>query len=373
MEEPAEGHSQGRADSKSRQERAGKRHRRTPAGIMRWIFTFSAWTYASALLLYWMALHFVGERWWLTTLVLYMPHAALLVPIAALTPLIAFLGPRRLLLLQIVSSAIVVFPIMGLKVGGPTAPTPGAPRLRVLSYNVYAQSHASQKLAAEIVGAQPDVILLQWSTPVINDAVLSRLPKFAARASMQFLIASRYPIVSVYAPPELTVHGVTTRPRFVGATLETPLGKLAVYSVHPISPHDALETVRDDGVSAGLHRGWMFDIDRARLTENTRLRRIQAETIAGIAGTSSHPVIIAGDTNLPGHSQILAETIGQWSDGFTSVGRGFGYTFPMRPWGPWMRIDRILAGPELRFIEFGVACGRGSYHRCVWADLERVR
>jgi len=36
-----------------------------------------------------------------------------------------------------------------------------------------------------------------------------------------------------------------------------------------------------------------------------------------------------------------------------------------------MRIDRILAGPELRFLDFGVGRGRGSDHHCVWADLER--
>jgi endonuclease/exonuclease/phosphatase family metal-dependent hydrolase len=53
------------------------------------------------------------------------------------------------------------------------------------------------------------------------------------------------------------------------------------------------------------------------------------------------------------------------------VGRGFGYTFPADQWIPWMRIDRILAGPELRFLHFEVGRRRGSDHLAVIADLAR--
>jgi endonuclease/exonuclease/phosphatase family metal-dependent hydrolase len=35
-----------------------------------------------------------------------------------------------------------------------------------------------------------------------------------------------------------------------------------------------------------------------------------------------------------------------------------------------MRIDRIFAGPELRFLQFGVGSSRASDHHCVWAELE---
>jgi hypothetical protein len=37
-----------------------------------------------------------------------------------------------------------------------------------------------------------------------------------------------------------------------------------------------------------------------------------------------------------------------------------------------MRIDRILAGPELRFVHFEVGRRRASTHYCVIADLCRA-
>jgi endonuclease/exonuclease/phosphatase family metal-dependent hydrolase len=67
--------------------------------------------------------------------------------------------------------------------------------------------------------------------------------------------------------------------------------------------------------------------------------------------------------------------VGPWKDGFATVGNGFGYTFPSQ-WkyhpGPWMRLDRILAGPGLRFLSFELGGRRASDHLPVIADIARA-
>ncbi len=340
--------------------------------ILRWTVAAAAWLYAAVVLVYWLALRFVGEGWWLTTLDLYLPHVFLLAPIAALALLLALVGPRRLLLLQAAGAAVVLFPIMGLTLAGPNPAAPGAPRLRVLSFNVDSGRNSVPDMVAEIQGARPDVVLLQESAARVDDAVAAALPGFATRTSTQFFIASRYPIADLHEPPKVRAGGVRRSPRFVRATLDTPLGKLDVYSVHLISPRDPLEDVRGEGFLVGLRSGAVPRVDHRIIAQNAELRRIQAQTIATLAAASPNPVIIAGDTNMPDPSRIFAETLGRWQDGFAAVGRGFGYTFPVGRRFAWMRIDRILAGSELRFLDFGVGEGRGSDHHCVWAEIERA-
>jgi endonuclease/exonuclease/phosphatase (EEP) superfamily protein YafD len=331
----------------------------------------ATWTCAAGVAAYALALRLVAESWWVTTVALYLPHAAWLVPLGALALGLAAFGPRRLLPVPAAAAAVVLFPVMGLTLSGPERPTPGAPRLRVLSFNAD-RGRALPGLVAEILEARPDVVLLQESVPAASAAVAAALPGFEARASTQFLVASRYPIAEFHEPPKVRLGGLDLAPRFVHAVLETPLGRIAVFDVHPISPRDAIDSVQAGGILVGLRPGALLGSDRRVVTRNAALRQLQARTVAALAAASPDPVIVAGDTNLPGGSRILAEAFGELRDGFAEVGRGFGYTFPEGRGGPWMRIDRILAGPELRFLEFGVGGGRGSDHRCVWADLERA-
>ena len=94
-------------------------------------------------------------------------------------------------------------------------------------------------------------------------------------------------------------------------------------------------------------------------------------TVAADVGGSPDPVLIAGDTNLPGSSWAFGHCFGGFQDGFATVGNGFGYTFPSTPrHEPWMRIDRVLADYHFRFLSFDVGPGLLSDHRPVIADLE---
>ncbi|MBK7539394.1 MAG: endonuclease/exonuclease/phosphatase family protein [Myxococcales bacterium] len=314
--------------------------------------------------LYWAALRFLGEDFWISGALLYAPHLILLLVLGVVAlPLLLF-GPRRLLLVQAGAAALVLFEVMGLVLSGPAPQTPGAPRMRVLTFNAGSGRRSVAELVRELAAAQPDLVLLQESEPHVNDAVAAALPGFHTLTSTQFFIASEYPLSDLVEPPKIPLGDAERSPRFVRVTVDTPLGKLDVFNIHPISPRDALEAVR------GAVRGGGSD-DRADISSNTELRRRQAQAIAQMARASAHPVVIAGDTNLPQLSRILADSLGQWQDAFAAVGRGFGYTFPVGRRFAWMRIDRILAGPELRFLRVGTGAQRGSDHYLLWADVER--
>jgi endonuclease/exonuclease/phosphatase (EEP) superfamily protein YafD len=341
-------------------------------GATRRVLAVASWTCLAGVLAYLAALRLVGESWWGTTVALYLPHVVLLAPVVALALLLVAVGPRRHVLVQAAAAAVVLFPIMGLTLSGPARATPDAPRLRVLSFNTDSGRRSVPEIVADVLAGRPDVVLLQESGPPANEAVAAALPGFETRTSSQFFVASRFPIVELHEPPKVRLAGVDRSPRFIRLTIDTPLGRLAVFNVHPISPRDALDSVHGPGVLVGHRTGALFEGDRRIVTRNTALRRLQVEAIADLAASSPHPVIVAGDTNLPGGSRLLSGTLGGLRDGFAEVGRGFGYTFPVGRRGAWMRIDRVLAGPELRFLEFGVGQGRGSDHRCVWAELERA-
>ena len=105
---------------------------------------------------------------------------------------------------------------------------------------------------------------------------------------------------------------------------------------------------------------------------NSGLRAAQVADFAAAAGQETVPVVIAGDTNLPNLSWLLHRDLAGFKDGFAKAGWGFGYTFPTGHHGPWMRIDRIMAGSELHFVHFEVGHSIASDHESVVADLQRV-
>ncbi|HSS39734.1 MAG TPA: endonuclease/exonuclease/phosphatase family protein, partial [Polyangia bacterium] len=101
------------------------------------------------------------------------------------------------------------------------------------------------------------------------------------------------------------------------------------------------------------------------------LRTAQMCNVAADANAAADPVVIAGDTNLPGSSWAFAHCLGGFQDGFATAGNGFGYTFPWtKRRRPWMRIDSILANARFRFLHFEVVPPMSSDHRAVIADLD---
>ena len=312
----------------------------------------------------------IGERWWVTTALLYLPRFGFALPLPVVLLALILFGPRRLLLALPVALLLLLFPIMGLGLGLRAAwrPPPPGPVLRVLSYNVGATDEPEEVLPT-IRSARPDVVLIQEHTGSLETALGEALPGFARHSVGQFSIASRYPIEDVYLPPRIDIPNSPPRSaRFVRYRLKTPLGPIHVLNVHPVSPRGGLEEARGDGVLEELRQGRLGRSEGVTsMMANSFLRRRQAEEIAAEARRSPHPTFIAGDTNLPEGSWILRRCFSDFIDGWRAVGRGFGYTYPASR--PWMRIDRILADPRLTFHRFEVLPEGGSDHRAVLAEI----
>ena len=316
----------------------------------------------------------IGEQWWVVTIALYLPRLAFAAPMPFVLLALWGFGLRRWLWTQLASLLLLLFPLMGLTLPRPRHLDQNAPALRILSYNINSSEGGADAIVNQIEKYSPDIVLLQ---EVGRAEDLERLlaPSYPAMSvAGQFLLASRYPILSTNDPDKVSYEGRLRSPRFRRHVIDTPLGRLVVYNVHPVSPRDDFTALRGHGLRHELLSGRFFSGDSAPLIDaNAGLRAAQVQAFASEGQAEPDPVVIAGDTNLPGLSKVFADSLSLYQDGFQKAGWGFGYTYPndRRP-PPWMRIDRILATDQLRFVRFDVGDSRASDHRCVVAELQKV-
>lgn len=340
------------------------------AGFLERLLVWGSVAYPIALLLIAIGLRAVGERWWVTAVGLYLPRLGFALPLPVLTVLLLWRGRRRLLITQAVALILLVFPLMGLHMSWRGTPSPGAFRLRVLTFNVATGPHGNEPLLAVVRSANPDVIVFQETHDSQYDGLKAGLADYHVRISGQFLMASRFPIDDLMEPPKIPHNGVPRSPRWVRFRVSTPAGPLQIYDIHPISPRDALDELRGEGLRHEIKSGRLGRATAtAMVTDNATLRLAQLQQIAEDARQSPYPVILAGDTNLPSLSWALPNVLGAYNDGFSEAGNGFGLTFPA-PRHPWMRIDRVLADSHFRFLDFQVLKSGASDHYAVTADLE---
>jgi vancomycin resistance protein VanJ len=346
---------------------------RTKAGKwLRAIVIGVAVAYPVVLVVVALMLRFLGESWWATDLCLYLPRAAFAVPLPFTVGALLAYRSTRLLATQLAAALVVFFPLMGFVLPWPASPHAGEPVVRVLSYNVNSGYGGLDRLAAEIDGFSPDIVLLQELFSGSEQAAELLSAKFrTVQTSTQFLVASRFPILFSSDPERVPHQGKLRSPRFVRYVIDTPLGPIAVYNVHPLSPRHGFYKLRGAGLRREILSGRLFGGENAALLQSdSDLRGEQVEAFSRSADQEHGPVVIAGDTNLPGLSMFLHRFLSRYHDGFSDAGWGFGYTFPADR-RPWMRIDRILASDDLRFVGFEVGQSKLSDHFCVVADLQR--
>jgi endonuclease/exonuclease/phosphatase (EEP) superfamily protein YafD len=317
------------------------------------------------------ALRYVGELWWVTTVALYLPRVVLVIPLPLVVAGLLLCGRGRWLWTQAVSAMVLLFPLMGLVVPMPHVVDHKAPSIRVLSYNVNSAWGGVAKLVDEIAKYSPDVVLLQEvsATEELKRALLARYP--TVEALDQFAVATRYSIVSTNEPARLPFEGRQRSPRFLEHVVDTPLGRVRFYNIHPVSPREDFYVLRGRGLRREILSGRIFSgAAGPAIQANAGLRALQAKTIAEAARDEQGPRVIAGDSNLPGLSLVFGRHFSAFHDGFVEAGSGFGYTYP-NDRRPWMRIDRILVTDELRVVRFQVGTSAASDHLCVVGDLQR--
>ncbi len=339
---------------------------------LRRLITWTALAYLVSLVLVVILLYAVGEHWWVTAVVLYLPRIVFAAPLPLIGLALWRSGLTRLLWTQIAAAIVLLFPLMGFVLPRPVFAKEDQPKVRVLSYNVNSEWNGPQEIVAEIDRFSPDVVLLQ---EVSRAADLVRLlaPQYPhTREWGQFLAASRLPIRSASHPDNFPFRGESRTARASQQLIDTPLGPIAFYNVHPLSPRGALYRLRGAGLRREILSGRLLAGQKSTdMDSNDELREAEVRAFSQMANRDIYPVVIAGDMNLPGLSRTFHTYLSAYGDGFREAGWGFGYTFPTDKLGPWMRLDRILASEQLQFIDFHIGRSTVSDHHCVVADLQR--
>jgi vancomycin resistance protein VanJ len=348
---------------------------------LRWFAVALGVGYPLALLIVWLVLRLVGESWWVSLVGLYAPPVGFLFPAPLVIAVAWAWAPRRILLLQAVSLLLAVFPLMGLHLGSlRTGSATDASAIRLVSYNIDVGFRGVPGIVAQVQKLNPNLVLLQEAEKDLAAELTAAFAGWHTDFRGQFFVASRFPMTNVYEPPPIHYQaGEAGSPRegdggahFVVYTIATPLGLVDVFNVHTTSPREGLEDMRGQGFLYELRAGHvLLGQGRDRLMFNAYRRARQAQGLAATAQASAHPVIIAGDTNLPGLSRIFHENLGGFDDAFAAVGRGFGYSYPAKL--PWLRIDRILTNGKLRAVDFRIGDTLASDHLCVSATLTAGR
>src|SRR5687768_11658760 len=125
----------------------------------------------------------IGERWWLTTSLLYLPRFGFGLPLPVVTLALLLFGPRRLLWGLPLAIGLLLFPLMGLELAGGSGAASASPDgkqrpvLRLLSYNI-ANSRAPEELAAIIRAGRPDILLMQEYQDPVEQSLSPHLPGF---------------------------------------------------------------------------------------------------------------------------------------------------------------------------------------------------
>jgi endonuclease/exonuclease/phosphatase family metal-dependent hydrolase len=316
-----------------------------------------------------LAFRYLGERYWPIAAALYLPRVLFAAPLPFLALALVLLKLHRWLWTQAAAALVLVFPLMGFVIAPPHAAKEGAPTIRLLSYNIDSGVLGVGGVVDEIERYAPDIVLLQEIAYGDEIAQLFAGRYTTYRYSGQFAIASRFRVVAETDPEKILYEGRTRSPRFMRYVLDTPLGPLVVYNIHPVSPREGLNALGGGGLRHKLLSGQLpTSFNRGRLEADVGLRRAQIEEAVQDAGRETLPVVIAGDTNLPGLSRILGDNFSGYQDAFTAAGSGFGYTFPVGR--PWMRIDRVMATAAFRFTGFQIGHSTASDHHCVVADFQ---
>jgi endonuclease/exonuclease/phosphatase family metal-dependent hydrolase len=326
--------------------------------------------YLAALIVVFLALRVVGERFWATGVALYLPHVFFGAPLPLTVLGLVATRQWKALATQGIAAWVLLFPIMGFELPLPTIRSDDKQTLTFVSCNVNSIHSGDPTVAEGVLSLRADIVLMQ-ELFYVSPEFHARLKDVyrSVEVSTQFLIATRFPIVARHDPPKIPYEGRQRSPRVMGYALQTEFGRLAVVNMHPLSPREALYAVRGEGLTKEFLSGRLVTGARSKaFRENVGLRELQVETAGRMAGSADSPVIIAGDTNLTSLSPVLYEHFGGYQDGFAQAGSGFGYTFPADR--PWMRIDRIMASKDLRFVDFRVVDHAVSDHLCVRAELQ---
>lgn len=220
-----------------------------------------------------------------------------------------------------------------------------APRLRLMTANVFFGNEDFSGIASEILEVDPDVLFLQEFGAVLQ-AELRESGVEARYPYREVVYENRYFGSSMYSKfPLSDVSSVDAGGRpLLRATVQVGGIDVRLYELHPTSPAFGRHLARD------WNDGWKV---------------ITAELAA-----ESGPVIVAGDFNMTQHHKWYGVLKG---DGFDNCheerGRGNATSWPQQRKLRPVRIDQVFHSDEVVCLSIREGRGEGSDHKPLIAEL----
>ena len=298
-----------------------------------------------------------AEHWWPATVLLFAPRWTLATPFVVLLPL-AVIGNRKSLITLLAAAALMLWPIMGLRLSRASAETTRAPFVRVLTCNIHRQHLNAAEFKSILDDLRPDVVALQdWSSA--HEPELFGDSAWNCRRDGEIFIATRYPILKAETialdeqpKPEWKIREGNA----VYYSVQTPLGPINLINLHLSSPHEGIQAVRDWENNAPL-----------QLAFNSKTRGMESASVKRFADALTGPLVIVGDFNTPSESEVYWTHWNGLVDAFDAKGFGFGITHVST--SSSVRLDHILVGPGVDVRQCWLGDTTGSPHKPLVADL----
>lgn len=313
-------------------------------------------TVVAAACLWWL-----GDRWWLATMLLFGPRWVLLLPLVILVPA-SLRWDRALLVPLALAMVIVLGSVMGFRTGWRSwLASPDSTRdVTVMTLNARGGSTLSATLTDLLLGSQLDALAIQECGAELGRQV-EALQNWHTDSRDGLCLVSRYPITTVSAMEREAFRVAGGAALVVTYRLETEPVPLHLTNLHLETPRAGLERIRAGQLDEGI----------PTLEQKSSLRELELRRAARRANEFPRPQIVVGDFNTPPESPIYREAWSEWTNAFSVAGRGFGYT-RMNGWIR-ARIDHILVDKSLNVIRAWAGPDVGSDHKPMIATVRLRR
>jgi vancomycin resistance protein VanJ len=283
-----------------------------------------------------------GPRWLLAVPLVVVAVTLLCMPIKQTLLAVSGLG---------VTTFVLMFGVLDCRLGSGRAP--GAPSLRLMTYNVGGSTITAKGLHELLTRERVDIAAIQ-ECPFYDYG-----PKrfgWNLYYGGDLCLVSKYQF-SVLEPVEASADERVLDPEPVRVEVSTSVGRFQLLNVHLETVRGGLEALRQDGW-AGLPS---FARNRVEASRESALARGKLHSV-------TVPFLVAGDFNLPVESEIYKVNWGDLRNLFSSCGRGFGHTKETSLYG--IRIDHVLASDQWECTDARVlASPYGGDHLPLVVDL----
>jgi len=281
--------------------------------------------------------------------ILFIPRWLIFIPLLLALIINHKLLKSQLLIISLITTLLFFF-YLHFYINLPTL-TKSTPvkSIRVMSFNMSGGSFDSRKLNTQIKYNHPDVMVFQEASQKLKKV----LPKsWLLNCQQSLCLASKTTSKVVSFQTRRIFDGWGT----FAALFELKINDQRTYilNIHLETPRKAYENIRYGKFDFSL----MKDIYEQRYLEATLSKSLAAK---------HHPLIIAGDFNMPSDSWIYSENFSKFENTFNEKGFGSGYSKHTTLLG--VKIDHILIDNNFSVVKSWVDIDTGSDHRPIFADI----